>query len=114
MEISENRLDRFVVLAPYGRLDSINTPKLQQALQQSLDQGDAHLIINFDQVEYISSMGLSVLLSAAKKIKKLNGSVALVQMNDRIRSIMDVSGFTGIFQIYPSIQDAMQVSVSAS
>lgn len=107
MEINETRQNDYVVLAPSGRLDSINAPILDRTLSGVIERGDTHLVIDLRRLDYISSIGLSTLLAAAKKIKRADGRIVLAGMNDRVRMIMEISGFTKIFVIFPDVESAV-------
>lgn len=107
MQINENRRNNILVVAPAGRLDSTNAQVLERRLSSTIERGDTDLVIDLTALEYISSIGLSVLLAAAKKIKQADGRVALAGMNDRVRSVMEISGFTRLFTIYPSVETAL-------
>jgi len=107
MRISEERKADTVIIAPEGRLDSINAPILEHALATVIDRGDTRLIIDFTGLDYISSIGLSVLLTAAKRLKRLDGRIVLAGMNDRVGMVMEISGFNRIFVIFPSVEHAL-------
>ncbi|WP_181703151.1 STAS domain-containing protein [Chthonobacter albigriseus] len=107
MEITESRHRDILVIAPVGRLDSTNAPIFDQRLSTTLERGDTAIVIDLSALDYISSIGLSVLLSVAKKVRRLEGRVALAGMNDRIRSVVEISGFTRIFEIHPTVETAV-------
>lgn len=107
MDISERRLNDILVIAPSGRLDSSSATLFDQRLAATIDRGDTRFVIDLSTLDYISSLGLSVLLSAAKKVKRLEGSVSLAGMNERVRNVMDISGFSRIFTIFPTVEAAV-------
>jgi anti-anti-sigma factor len=107
MEITESRHDDVLVIAPAGRLDSSNAPVFDRRLVSSIEQGDTAIVIDLSALEYISSIGLSVLLSVAKRLKRVDGRVRLAAMNDRVRTVIEISGFTRIFDIHPTVESAL-------
>jgi anti-anti-sigma factor len=107
MNIIENYRNDVLILSPLGRLDSINAPIFERRLSSVIERGDTRLVIDLSALEYISSIGLSVLLSAAKKIKRADGSIVLAALNDRIMAIMKISGFNTIFVISPNVEMAL-------
>lgn len=107
MEISESLQNNHLVIAPSGRLDSVNAPILDKKLSSVIERGDIRLVIDLTTLEYISSIGLSTLLSAAKKIKRMDGRIVLAGMNDRVRMIMEISGFNRLFVIFPNVEAAV-------
>ena len=80
-----------------GRLDTVTAPELEQALQVSLD-GITELTLDFAGLEYISSAGLRVLLSAQKIMTK-QGQMKLIHVNETVMEIFEVTGFSDILTI---------------
>lgn len=80
-----------------GRLDTTTAPELEAELKSSLD-GIEDLCIDFAELEYISSAGLRVLLSAQKTMNK-QGKMAVTNVNETIMEIFEVTGFSDILTI---------------
>ena len=80
-----------------GRLDTVTAPELEQALKESLD-GVSELSLDFQGLEYISSAGLRVLLSAQKTMNR-QGEMKITHVNETIMEIFEVTGFTDILTI---------------
>ena len=77
-----------------GRLDTMTAPDLEKALTESLS-GVSELTLDFENLDYISSAGLRVLLSAQKLMSK-QGGMKLVHVNETIMEIFEVTGFSDI------------------
>lgn len=84
-------------LALEGRLDTITAPELEKELKNSVD-GVTELVMDFEKLEYISSAGLRVLLSAQKIMNK-QGSMKLLNVSESIMEIFEVTGFSDILTI---------------
>ena len=84
-------------IALEGRLDTMTFPQLEETLKDSLD-GVTSLIMDFEKLEYISSAGLRVLLSAQKIMNK-QGEMKLIHVNEVINEIFEVTGFSDILTI---------------
>ncbi len=84
-------------IALEGRLDTVTAPELEDCIKGSID-GVAELKLDFEKLEYISSAGLRVLLSAQKTMNK-QGSMTLVNVNDTVKEIFEVTGFSDILTI---------------
>ena len=80
-----------------GRLDTITAPKLEAELKSSIT-GVTDLTFDFSALEYISSAGLRVLLSAQKVMKK-QGSMVVRNVNDTVMEIFEVTGFSDFLTI---------------
>jgi len=85
-----------VVLKPEGRLDTVTAPQLEEVIKEI---GAATLLtFDLEKLEYISSAGLRVLLSAQKMMNK-QGEMKLCNVNDTIMEIFEVTGFSDILTI---------------
>ncbi len=84
-------------IALEGRLDTMTSPQLEETLKDSLD-GVTSLVMDFEKLEYISSAGLRVLLSAQKIMNK-QGEMKLIHVNEVINEIFEVTGFSDILTI---------------
>lgn len=99
MELGENRLDGALVLAPVGRIDSDTASTLEARLLLAAEHGDAQVVVDFAQVQYISSAGLRALLAGAKQVQNGGGGVALCGINMNVREVFEVSGFVSVFTV---------------
>lgn len=81
-----------------GRLDTATAPELQQTLDQLLPE-TAELTLDFDALDYISSAGLRVLLTAQKQMNRKAGSMKLVGVKKEILEVFEVTGFADILTI---------------
>jgi len=80
-----------------GRLDTVTSPDLEESLKGCLDSVD-ELVLDFGNLDYISSAGLRVLLSAHKSLIK-RGSMKVTNVNSTIMEIFEVTGFSDILTI---------------
>ena len=97
MIINKEKIGTVLTIALEGRLDTTTSPELETVLKESLD-GVTELDIDFEKLEYISSAGLRVLLSA-QKIMNRQGSMKLMHVNDVIMEVFEVTGFDEILTI---------------
>ena len=80
-----------------GRLDTITSPELEAVIKNELD-GVTALKLDFSKLEYISSAGLRVLLSAKKKMDQ-QGTMEVSNLSELVREVFDVTGFSDIISI---------------
>lgn len=97
MDIRKTINDKEVIAAIDGRIDTTTAPALEQELKDSYDSCET-LILDFTDVEYISSAGLRVLLSAHKTMSKKSG-MKLRNVSEDIMEIFEVTGFADILAI---------------
>jgi len=97
LNITKNIHETELTVVLTGRLDTITAPELEKELKASLD-GVSALTIDMAALEYISSAGLRVLLSAQKIMNK-QGEMKVVHVNETIMEIFEVTGFSDILTI---------------
>lgn len=96
-----------------GEIDVYTSPRVKEAIHEQLDQGRSRLIINLEEVKYIDSTGLGVLIGALKKIRDnktendSDGRIILVCTNPQIKKIFNITGLVKIFEISDSEEDAL-------
>ncbi len=86
-----------ITLALSGRLDTLSSPELSTAINSALEKSN-QLILDFTELDYISSAGLRVLLTAQKQLTG-NGSMTLSHVNSTVQDILDMTGFSDILTI---------------
>jgi len=107
MEIGEERAGGALVVAPTGRVDSVNSGELERHLVSRLDAGERRLVIDLAGVEYISSAGLRVLLLAAKRLKPPAGALVLCGIGPSVRTVLELAGFMSLFVVAPARAEAL-------
>ena len=97
LNINKNTEGKNLRVALEGRLDTTTSPQLEGELKTALPEADT-LTLDFGKLEYISSAGLRVLLSA-QKLMSARGGMKVTGVNDVIMEIFEVTGFTDILTI---------------
>ena len=95
IEIKRNAEETIIEVA--GRLDTITAPALDKAINDDID-GTKNLVLDLKNLEYISSAGLRVLLSAQKKMQRI-GSMKVKNVGDSIMEVFEITGFADILEI---------------
>ena len=83
---------------PEGRIDTVRTPLLDRELQQHLD-GVQQIVMDFSDVEYISSSGLRLILWLEQKVEERGGEVQLIHANEAVMKIIKLSGFMNVVRV---------------
>ena len=97
MTISKTQNGSVLEVALEGRLDTMTAPELETELKGSMD-GAESLVLDLSKLEYISSAGLRVLLSAHKTMSG-KGGMKVTNVNEIVREVFDVTGFADILTI---------------
>ena len=107
MEITTRKQGEASIVALVGRLDSATAPKAQQALEEIVSGGALKLAVDFSKLDYISSAGLRVLLGITKKLKATGGALRTFGLNETVREVFEISGFSTILPVFPSEAEAL-------
>ncbi len=113
IEIRQEEQGELRVLALSGRLDTETSADLELALQDLQAAGASHFVIDLAQISYVSSAGLRVLLALAKQVDGGRGSLKLCALNDAVKQVFDVAGFSKLFAIFPDRAAALGVALPA-
>lgn len=98
--------DRTVV-AVGGEIDVYTAPKLREQLVDLVNAGQYHLVVDMEQVEFLDSTGLGVLVGGLKRVRAHDGSLRLVCTQERIVKIFRITGLTKVFPIHDSVAAAV-------
>ncbi|MBX3064004.1 MAG: STAS domain-containing protein [Anaerolineae bacterium] len=107
MDISVSEMKRVTLVEVNGRIDSTNAGKLGEALNEQIDAGRHQIVADLGRVDYMSSAGLRELVSAVKKLRKLNGDLRVASPSPRVREVLDLAGLDAIFQVFPTQVEAV-------
>jgi anti-anti-sigma factor len=110
VEFTSRKLADVVVAAPSGAVDHPNAMKLQQALAPFIDEGPggrAPLVLDFSGVDYISSMGLRVLMMASKAMRARKVPIAIAGLQPSVAEIFDIARFRLVIDTYATVRDAL-------
>ncbi len=97
MTVEKKQNGASLTLVVEGRLDTTTAPELESVIGGA--EGLEELILDFSKLDYISSAGLRVLLSAQKKMNKQGGSMKVTGVNETVNEIFEVTGFSDILTI---------------
>ncbi len=110
MDIASRRVADVVVVAPVGPIDHPNAQELERALAPLLahDATDtAAFVLDFSGVGYVSSMGLRVLMVAARELRARKARIAVVALQPVVAEIFDIARFTHVLEIFPTVRDSL-------
>ena len=105
MEIRQTRQGELVVLKPIGRLDAVTAETFQAMLLAAVTGAPVDVVVDFAEVEYISSAGLRALMEAAK-LKSHGSRVAVAALNQSVRETFAISRFVHVLPIFARVEDA--------
>ncbi|MEO5373214.1 MAG: STAS domain-containing protein [Alphaproteobacteria bacterium] len=107
MEVTMSSNGPVLLVTIKGRLDGNTSPGLERDLLGRIQAGETTIVMDFADVDYVSSAGLRVMMVAAKRVRAAHGSVVLCAINDNVLEVLRLSGFHTFFRILPSVAEAM-------
>ena len=91
-----------------SRFDAYLAKDVEAELAVLIEEGVQKLLCDFSPTEYISSAGLRVLLSTAKRLQKSGGKIVLCSLKPYVHEVFETAGFIRIFKIYDSEEEALK------
>jgi len=108
MDITTTQYNRCDVVKMVGRVDTYTAPRLQDTMDNLMNEGRFNIVFDMAEVDFLSSKGLWVLTETQKNCRKLNrGKLVLANTNEKIQSSFDLVGMSGYFEIYDNITAAV-------
>jgi anti-sigma B factor antagonist len=95
------------VIVVGGEIDVYTAPKLREQIVQLVDDGHYRLVVDMEQVEFLDSTGLGVLVGGLKRVRAHDGSLDLVCTQERILKIFRITGLTKVFPVHSSVSEAV-------
>jgi anti-sigma B factor antagonist len=90
-----------------GEIDVYTAPTLREHLSELVADGKYHLVLDLEQVAFLDSTGLGVLVGGLKRVRAHEGSLSLVCTQERILKVFRITGLTKVFPIHASVPDAL-------
>jgi anti-sigma B factor antagonist len=109
MEVTVEKMKRCELVTLSGQIDSASAPELEQQFLDLIEAGSKNLVLNFRNVEFISSPGLKALLAAQIRTRKKipPGEVVISEISPKMKEILDLVGLHHLFKYYDSDVEAV-------
>ena len=89
-------------------MDAQGSAEAQAQLARLIEAGKRTIVANFEKLDYINSTGIRVLVAVAKQLKAVGGELRICSLNEVVREVLDISGFTLIFKVFGSEAEALE------
>ena len=106
-EVTRKEEGKIIILYIKGYLDAHTAPMLEKELQGLVDEKKYNILVNFNELLYISSAGLGVFMGFIENIRNNKGDIKLSNMNHKIYSVFDLLGFPTLYDILDKEQEAL-------
>jgi len=107
MDVTVEHRGPVAVVAVSGSIDALTSPQLSEVLGEQIKAGHIQMVADLSGVEYTSSAGLRALLASLKDCRRFGGDFRLAGIQDGVRRVLDLAGFTSILKHYPHVDEAV-------
>ena len=107
MEITTKEYRRVAVISVSGRIDTSTSTKFEETINDLIDKGHFNLVMDFNEVDFLSSSGLRILVTTRKKLREMGGDVVLANPSQRAADSVEIAGLDKLFQSYPNREEAI-------
>lgn len=97
--------ENMTIIKPEGRLDAITSEKFQTESTEQVQNG-INIILDFSELEYMSSAGLRSILFIGKKVASMDSNFAVTGMAGAVAEVFQLSGFEGMIKAFQSVEEA--------
>ncbi len=108
MEIQTRKEKGGVVVSVKGRMDAVTAPEFEKKVIDLISKGEKTFVVNFVELDYISSAGLRSILALAKKLKEQAGKILLAGVRGSVEEVFKISGFSSMFKMFDSEESALR------
>lgn len=107
VDIKPETAGNVLILRFSGRLDAISTPEAEKKVLEYIEKGSHLLLLDFSNIDYISSAGMRMLLAITKKIKNQSGRFVLSGATTNVMDVFKMSGFDHVLELVDTEEEAL-------
>jgi anti-sigma B factor antagonist len=108
MEINQREHQDVNIVDLEGKMDTITATEAEKYFNRLIDQGAKKVLLNFAHLDFITSSGLRVLLATSQALHDAGGELCICAVNDTVRRVFEISGFTAFLHICDDESEALQ------
>jgi anti-sigma B factor antagonist len=107
VEITTKEYRRVAVVSVSGRIDTSTSTQFEETITSMIDKGHFNLVMDFSDVDFLSSSGLRILVTTRKKLREMGGDIVLANPSQRASDSVEIAGLDRLFQSYPNREEAI-------
>ena len=107
LDIEHEEKDGVAVVYFFGKLDTRTSPDAEKYVNRLIDDGSTNMLMNFEELDFISSTGLRVILATGKTLTASEGKLTLCSPNITVNDVLKMSGFNRMFGVYETEEEAL-------
>ena len=110
LSVSSSEQGAVTIVHVAGEIDVYTAPLLREVLDKQVAAGRTNLVVDLENVTFMDSTGLGVLVGRLKLVRGQNGTLRIVSAQDRILKVFKITGLDKVFHIYPTVEEATAAS----
>lgn len=107
MDLNGHKQEKFFIVRVSGRMDATTAPAFEKSCLEWIGDGESRLIVDLEDLEYMSSAGLRSILVVGKKIKSVGGTLSFSSLTPNVAHVFSISGFGSMFKVHDSLETAL-------
>ena len=107
LDIEHEEKESVAVVYFMGKMDTRTSPEAEKYVNGLLEEGETNILMNFEELDFISSTGLRVILATGKKLMASSGKLTLCSPNITVNDVLKMSGFNRMFGVFETEEDAL-------
>jgi anti-anti-sigma factor len=107
MDITTKEYRRAAIITVGGRIDTATSSQFEETINALIDGNQYNLVMDFSDVDFLSSSGLRILVTTRKKLRDIGGDVVLASPSQRAVDSIEIAGLDKLFASYPSREEAI-------
>ena len=107
MDVTVSSKNNAMIVAVKGRLDTAGSSELEDWANKTIAPPSCNILMDFSQLDYISSAGLRTILNISKLTDKHSFKFSICSAQDHIREVFEISGFDSFIPLYKSVDDCL-------
>jgi anti-sigma B factor antagonist len=107
LDIEHEKKNNVTVVYFMGKVDTRTSPEAEKYVNGLLDEGETNILMNLEELDFISSTGLRVILSTGKKLMVSNGKLTMCSPNITVNDVLKMSGFNRMFGVFDTEEEAL-------
>jgi len=110
MEVNTEREGNALIVKVGGRVDGANAREFEEQLNAAIAGDNRNVIVDLEELSYISSAGLRAILLVTKSLKQRSAQFSICSLNPSVSEVFQISGFDKIITVHPSRANAVQAA----
>ena len=107
METTYKKDGEKVIVSAKGQLDTLTTPEFKKLLLELIDNGERQIILDFADLHFINTAGLSGILALLKRMEVEKGRLSVAALSGQVKKVFDISGLSSCMPVFETVLTAV-------